>query len=222
MSAPPGFVRGERGSALLLAMIVVMLLAAAGAAAILAAQSEVLIAASFRQAREAAYVAEGAVSRALDDLAANPDWTTVLSGTVVSTFIDGSATGSKPLPSGGTAVLCCGASSLTGDLQVRGNGGADWGADTPQWQIFGWGPASAWLPAGGVRSVFYTAVWVADDPADGDGAPSADSNDTLVIMGLAIGPSGARRGVRAIVHRLPAAGTAPVRIQVLSWTESRW
>ena len=149
-----------------IALILVVLLGAVGAVALLAGQSEALLSANFRQGQEAVYVADGALNRALTDLTGLPDWTQVLSGTATGSFADGSATGSKPLPAGGTAVLCCGGSTLTGELQLRAYGGSGWGADTPQWQMFSWGPAALWHNAAQIQSVFYSVVWAADDPAD--------------------------------------------------------
>lgn len=212
----------ENGTALLLAIVLVMMLAAIGAAAILGGQTETLISANFRQGREALYVAEGAVNRALQDLADLPDWTPALAGTVSSTFVDGSPTGVKILPSGGTTVLCCGSSSLGAALQARGYGGSDWGTDTPQWQLYSWGAASAWLPGDAVQSAFYTAAWVSDDPGDADGNARTDTNGILTVAGVAIGPNGARRTVQAMVQRVPAAAETAPRVRLLSWIESRW
>ena len=81
-----------RGTALLLVITLVLLLAAVGAAVSVASRTEILIAASFRQGREGVYAAEGAVARAVRDLAVLPDWNVVLSGAVRSPFTDGAAT----------------------------------------------------------------------------------------------------------------------------------
>lgn len=214
--------RGQGGSAVFLAMIITMLLAAVGSAAILASHTETLIAANFRQGREALYVAEGAVARAMKDLADLAVWNAALSGAATSTLLDGPATGRKTLPGGGTVVLCCGAASLTGEVQLRGHGGGDWGPDTPQWRIYGWSPASAWGSDSQVRSPFYTVVWVSDDAADGDGDPGTDDNGTVVLHGVAIGPSGARRVVQAVVQRAVTGEGRPAGVRVRSWRESRW
>ena len=215
-------IRAERGSALLLAIILVVLLSAVAAVAMLAGQSETLLSANFRQGHEGLYVADGALQRAVRDLTDLPDWTPVLSGVATSTVADGPAAGSKPVPGGGTLVLCCGAPSLTDDLQARGNRGGDWGADTPEWQIYAWGPAAGWLAADKIHSVFYAVVWVSDDVGDADENPGADSNATVNVIALAIGPRGARRAVRALVQRVPVTAGLPGRVRVVSWSESRW
>ncbi|HXG55634.1 MAG TPA: PilX N-terminal domain-containing pilus assembly protein [Vicinamibacterales bacterium] len=215
-------IRGERGTALFLAIMLVTMLAAIGSAAILASHTETLISASFRQGREARYVADGGVSRAIADLAGLPDWSAALSGLATSTFVDGPPAALKTLPGGGTALLCCSASSLTASLQLRGNGGGDWGPNTPQWKIYGWGRASAWRGEDQIQSAFYVAVWVADDAGDGDGDPARDSNGTVVLNGVALGPRGTRRAVQAVVQRAVSVGGAPGGVRLRSWRESRW
>ena len=210
----------ERGAALLIAIILVLLVLAIGAAVTVASRSETLIAANFRESREMLYAAEGAVAMAIRDLDAASDWTAVLSGASVSSFTDGAAIGSRTLPGGATVVLCCGSGSLTADVQQRAYGGRSWGADTPQWQIFAWGPAADWLAAGRIQTPAYLAVWIADDPADGDGNPAADANGILVIHAHALGVNGARRVVEVLVERPPGGGSRGLR--VLSWHEVRW
>ena len=138
--------RNQDGAALLLALTIVLMLAAVGAAAALTARRETLIAANFRQGQEALYAAEGGLARAVQELSPLVDWSPILAG-APSTFIDGSPTGSKRLPGGDIVVLCCGGGSLTGELQLRGNAGGNWGANTPEWRLFAWGPASSWLAA---------------------------------------------------------------------------
>jgi hypothetical protein len=215
--------REERGAALLLAIALVLILLAIGAAVSIASRTETLIAASFRQAREAVYAAEGAVALAVRDLDGIADWSMVLSGAVTSSFTDGAAIGPRTLPGGGAVVLCCGPSSLTGEVQQRAHAGRSWGADTPRWQIFAWGPASGWLPAGRIQSAIYVVVWAADDPADGDGNPSADSNGIIELHTHALGPGGGRRVVAVLVQRPPpGAGPAPPGLRMLSWRDRRW
>jgi hypothetical protein len=216
--------RSERGTGLILALVFVLLVSALAATVVITSRTETLIAANFRAGREALYAAEGGISQAIRDLTAIADWDTVLTGAVASSFTHGAPIGSRRLPGGDVVVLCCGPSSLTGDVQVRADAGHSWGADTPQWVIFAWGPASSWLPPAAIHSPVYIAVWIADDPADGDGDPAADNNGVLRVHAQALGPTGARRIVEAVVTRpsigspaLPAPG-----VRVLSWREVRW
>jgi hypothetical protein len=213
----------ERGTALLLAITLMLILLAVGAAVSIASRTETLIAGGFRRGLEALYAAEGAVAHAVRDLTAMPDWSAVLSGAAASSFTDGAAIGIRTLPGGEALALCCAAPSLTDDVQQRAHAGRSWGGDTPQWQIFGWGPAAGWLP-GRVDSVMYVVVWVSDDPDDGDGNPAADTNGVLAIYAQALGPGGIRRVVDALIRRDAAgqAGPPPPGVRILSWRETRW
>ena len=216
-------VRGERGVALLLALVLVLLLLAIGGAVAIASRTETLIAAGFRQAREAGFAAEGAVAVAVRDLDAIADWSAVLSGAAASSFTDGTAIGVRTLPGGDTVTLCCGGASMTADVQQRAHAGRSWGADTPQWQIFAWGPVSGWLPAGRIESAIYVVVWVADDTADRDGNPAADANGIVELHAHALAPGGGRRVVEVLVQRPPAATSpAPPGLKILSWRDVRW
>lgn len=223
--SPPLTVRGdERGSGLILALLFVVIVSAMAAAVLMVSRTETLVAAHFRTAAEALFAAEGGIAQAVRDLAAQPDWDLVLSGAVTSSLAQGTAIGSQALPAGGSIVLCCGPASLTGSVQLRADGGRGWGLETPQWVIYAWGPVTAWGPAGAIQSPLYVAVWVSDDPADGDGDPYADNNGVLRVHAQALGPSGSRRIVEAVVHR-PWIGSPPAPapgVRVGSWREVRW
>jgi hypothetical protein len=209
----------ENGAALLIVIMLVLVVGAIGAAVAVASRTETLIAANFRQGRETLYVAEGALARAVHDLGIQPDWNAVLAGGALSSFTDGAAIGPRTLPGGDIVTLCCGAPSLTSDVQARALGGRSWGADTPVWQMFAWGRAADWLPAGRVDSATYVAVWVADDAEDGDGNPAIDANGVVLLHGHALGPRGGRQVIDATIARERPA-PAPVRIS--SWREGRW
>lgn len=209
----------ERGAALLLVIMLVLILAAIGAAVSVASRTETLIAASFRQEKEARHAAEGAVARAVHDIASAGDWGTVLSGSTPSSFTDGAAIGPRRLPGGDVVTLCCGSPSLTSQVQERALGGRNWGADTPLWQIFAWGKAADWLPAGRIDSALYVVVWVADDPEDGDGNPAVDANGVVLLHGQALGPRGGRQVIDAVIGR---RSPAPAPVRIISWREGRW
>ena len=214
---------GERGAALLVAIVLMLVIGAIGAALALASRTETLVADGFRQTRDLLYVAEGAVALAVRDLDAFAALTTALSGATPSSFTDGAAIGAKTLPAGTSVVLCCGPGSVTAEVQQRAHAGRDWGANTPQWRMFAWGRAHDWLPAGRIDSAAYVAVWIADDPADGDGNPAADANGIVELYAQALGWAGGRRVVHASVGRTTAGGGAPVPgLRVLSWREMRW
>jgi hypothetical protein len=213
----------ERGAALLTAILIVVLFAAIAAAVTIASRVETLVAANFRQASETLHAAEGIAALAVHELSSIPDWTLVLTGGATAGFVDGPSAGSRRLPGGDTVRLCCGAGTITDDVQQRAYGGHDWGADTPRWQMFAWGPADRWLAPGRIDSVVYAVVWVADDPHDGDGDPAVDSNHTLAIHAEAFGAAGGRRVVEVLVTRpmLPAGGLS-AGVRNLLWRDIRW
>lgn len=217
-------VDAERGTALLTVLLLLVLLGALAAAVTIATRTETLIAANFRHSRETFHAAEAAAALAGHELAALADWTPVVSGAVLSTFVDGASSGSRLLPGGDSATLCCGPGSLTVDVQQRAYGGADWGADTPVWRLFAWGPAKAWLGTGRINSVVYVAVWVADDPHDGDGNPAVDSNRTVALHTQAFGVGGGRRVIETLVHRplLGVTGVPSAGVRNVVWREIRW
>jgi hypothetical protein len=214
----------ERGTALVLAIVLTMVVGAVGAAVWTASRADSLMAANFSRAREALHVAEGGIGIALKDLAVTPTWNDVLTGTTVSSFTDGPAIGTKRLPSGAQAILCCGPGSLSDEVQQRARDGRNWAGDTPQWQLYAWGPASAWLPAGRIQSAAYVAVWISDDVVDGDGDPRADNNGIVEVHAQAFGVGGTRRIVEATVQRqvIGSSGLPGPGVHVLSWREVRW
>ena len=214
----------ERGTALLTAILLTVLFGALAAAVTVATRTETLIGANFRQARETLHAADGAAALAIHELAGLPDWTLVVSGAVTSSFTDGAATGARRLPGGDTITLCCGPGSVSGDVQQRAYGGADWGADTPVWRLFAWGPADTFLGAGRIQSVVYVATWVADDPQDGDGNPGVDSNRTVVVHAQAFAAANGRRVIEALVQRptLAVTGAPSAGVRNVVWREIRW
>jgi len=88
-----------------------------------------------------------------------------------------------------------------------------WAADAPHWHLV-WqchaaGVLGRWPSPGPVPSVL---VWVADDP-EGDGLPSVDGNQRLLLRALAVGPMGGRGLATATIARTSPG--APVRL--VSW-----
>lgn len=220
---PPAW-RSDQGTGLVLALLFIVLTAAVAAVVSVASRTESLVASHFRAGREALYAAEGALGLALRDLGAIADWDMVLTGAVTGSLTDGASIGVRRLPGGDQVVLCCGPASLTGRVQLRAHAGRSWAADTPQWVLFSWGPVAGWLPAGRIQSPLFVAVWVSDDPGDGDGNPVADHNDTVQLHAHALGTAGGRRVVEAVVHR-PAIGdpAAPApAVRIVRWREVRW
>ena len=214
--------RNESGIALILAIGLATILGVLGAAVALTAQMETLVSGRFEQGRELAYAADGALAMALAELGST-DWTPALAGTV-SSFTDGDPAIARRIAGIGTVTLCCGGGSLTASVQQAATGGRTWGANTPRWTLYAWGPVRAWLPDDRIRAPLYVAVWIADDPSDADGNPAADANQVMELYTVSLGPGGGRRSVRSVAAR-PVDGVGrplPRGIRLLSWHETRW
>jgi hypothetical protein len=199
----------ENGMALVLAVMVSGLLAALGMSLLLVADTERRVSANAGYSTEALAAADAGIDRVLLDLAAAARWDGILGGSSRSGFADG--TRRPTLPSG--AVLDLDAETM--ELQSESSGQGMFGANTPQWRLFAWGPLAAMAPLA-LASSQYVAVWVADDPSDADGNPSVDTNGVVTIHADAWGPGGARRMVEATVARA-AAGA----VRMISWREVR-
>ena len=133
----------------------------------------------------------------------------ILGGSSLSGFADG--TRRPTLPSGGVLDL----DAETVDLQSESATQGTFGANTPRWRLFAWGPLSRMAPLA-LESPLYVAVWIADDPAEVDGNPSVDTNGIVTVHADARGPGGARRIVEATIARV-AAGV----MKTVSWREVR-
>jgi type IV pilus assembly PilX-like protein len=220
----------ERGVAIILALMTTLLLSALTGALILLSSSEALIAANFRNGREALYAADAAIERALVDLSMDSDWNDVLAGAVRSDFVDGPPSGTRALADSTRLDLgeaanrlnCrkttpCLASDLAASTAVR-----PWGANNPVWQLFAYGPLSNLLPDGAVRSAFYVIVFAGDDASENDNDPLHDGGDAATNAGSGVimlhaesfGPRAAHAVVEAVVARR-VDGAAAVRI--VSW-----
>jgi hypothetical protein len=202
----------ERGSATILALLVMMLLGAIGAGLVILTTTETLIGAAYRHAQEAAHGAEAATERALHDLASTADWSAVLSAppaNSTSTFDDGA---SAPRgPDGRVLDLATMTAGRQRESDARA-GPAVFGADTPQWRLFGHAPIADLLPSAEMALPVYLVIWVADDGLDGDGEPARDTNGRLLVHAVAVGSGGARRSVEASIAR--SAGGV---LHVLAW-----
>jgi hypothetical protein len=202
----------ERGAAVVIALLLTVIIALLGAGLLTLANTETLIAASYRHGQEASYGAEAALERALTDLGVVADWSTVLAAppaNVVSTFDDGQA--NVRLPDGQVVSLA----ALTMGRQRESDelaGPAVYGADSPRWLLFAHAPLRDLVPSPASGTPMYLVVWVADDGGDGDGDPSRDANGRIHVHAEAFGAAGARRGVTAAIGR-----AAPGVIRRLGW-----
>lgn len=203
-------IRDERGVALVVALMATMLLTALGMAAVLVSNTEGMITANYRRSSEAIYAADAAVEIAVQDLLMVPRWNDVISGgsvgnpgvsSVTGAFVFGSPSAQFDIPAGGTVTLCCGTSSVSGQLQSETNSANLWGTNNPTWRLYAWGPLSDVLPTQTVDSDLFVAVWVADDPSEIDGDPMADTNGVLTLHAEAYGGAGTRKIIEVTVAR---------------------
>lgn len=190
----------ERGTALVIALMAMMLLTGLGAVVVMVTNTETRIASNHSTGQEALYAADAAVERIMQDLLMIPRWNDILTGVSKSAFRDGEMTGMKATFGAGSLTLCCSASSLTAQLQAATDPDV-WGANTPVWQLFAWGNLMSLLPDASLDSSMYVVVWIADDPAETDDNPQADTNGTLMLRAEAFGPGGTRKAIEVTAAR---------------------
>jgi hypothetical protein len=199
-SARTRLVREESGTALIVALMSMMLLTALGAAVIMVTNTETAISNNYKNSQEALYAADAAVERVVQDLLMVPRWNDILSGASQSSFVDGGM--DTKIIQGGKINL----TSATAQLQAETDADNLWGANNPRWRLFAWGPVDELLPNKVIDSPFYIAVWIADDPMDGqnnlpDNNPEADTNGVLTVHAEAFGPGGTNKVVEITVGR---------------------
>ena len=209
----PARLHDENGTALIIALMATMLLTALGMTLVLMSNTETMISSNYRNSQEALYAADAAVERIVQDLLLAPRWNDLLAndgsskdcggGLTInpvsanrSGFVDASTTVVVP-ESGQTLDLL----SATCNLQKGTNTSAVWGPNNPAWRLFSYGKLRDMLPNNVIDSQMYIAVWLADDPADGDGDPTQDTNGVLTVHAEAYGPSGTRKTIEVTVAR---------------------
>lgn len=187
--------RGDRGSALVIALVATVLLSSLGIGVLLLSNTEGSIASNYRAGSETLYAADAAVERVVQDLLLVPRWDDILTGAVQSGFVDASLT--PTLPSNVPIDLV----AMTTELQTQSDATSPWGPNNPVWRLFAYGPMSDLLNNNAVQSGAYVAVWAADDPAEVDNNPSADTNGVMTLIAQAIGISGTIRAVEVTVAK---------------------
>ena len=218
--------QGERGIALLAALIVMAIVGAMGLGLALTTSLEPLAAANYEASRSARLAAEAGVAIAVHELGGLADWNLVLAGQTVSAVLeqgdidldlpDGTRAGLEEL----TARATCGRPGACSDSERTAFSAArPWGPNNPRWTVFGHGRLDRLVPQGAGLPPLVVVVWIADDPADVDANPLADSGVgpggewrpggcVLAVRAEAFGPRFAHRAVVATVAR-PAPGCGP-------------
>jgi hypothetical protein len=226
-------VTDPRGSALLPVTLVLFLFSAIAIGAALVVRVELMVAERFRQSAEALYAAEAALQVAIAELEALPDWTPVVDGGHRSRFADGSFTGSKRVPGGGSVTVCCGAGSAFERLTSESQASPVPARRALAWQPFLWATFDALVPRDPATRL-YVLVFIADS-ADEEAA----TDEAVLVRAEAIDPGGLRRTIESLVARRPAQNpelvttaangplqsdempaSAPV-FRVLTWREVR-
>jgi PilX N-terminal len=219
----------ERGLALVVVLMTMVMLSALGVALVLATTAETRIAANFRVAEQTLYAAEAAAEHAIDALALVPDWSALLGGGVLSSFVDGSPSGTRQLDDGTVIELteavnyancqkasACSTSDMDAVTEDR-----PWGPNNPRWSLFAFGRLRTLLPPGAAPVPQYVVVMTGDDPGEvdndplRDGAAGTPGAGVVALRAEAFGPGGAHKVVELAVAR----GSSAVR--VLSWREHR-
>lgn len=206
----------DRGFAVVVAMMSVLVISAMAVALVLATSTESLIVRNFRDGVAAMYAADAIVVRAIDDLAAEPDWSTVLDGSARSTFFDGVA-GPRTLADGSTIDLAgvvnlwnCGKSSACSAADLnRVTAERPWGANNPRWRIYACGRLASLLAADAGKSREYVLLLAADDPSETDGdsrvdgaGPANPGRGVILLRGEAFGPGGSHAVVDVTLARV--------------------
>jgi hypothetical protein len=193
---------------LVIALMSLLLLSALGTSLAVVMNTELRAAANYASSREAMYAADGGLEIAARELLAVSDWNALLSGGVLSVFVDGPPSGTRQLGDGSSVDL--GHATAIANAEPR-----PWGANNPVWRLFAFG----WL-----GSRMYVVVWAGDDFAEDDGDPSTDgggvSNPGAGILALraeAFGVGGAHKVLEATVRRDPSESI----VRMLSWQEIR-
>jgi hypothetical protein len=200
--------RREQGSALVVTLGVIVCLTGLGLGMLTTAMTERTIAARMRAASASAVAAGAAVEFACAEFGGVADWSLALDGRRGSALQDAVL---RPVTPSRTVIDLDVARVA---LQADTNTTYPVGADAPQWRLWAWGPLSRLASVGADVTRDYVAVWVADDPGDGDDRPAIDANGVIMVHGEAYGDGATRRSVDAVIAR--AAGA----VRVLSWRAS--
>ena len=190
---------------LIIALISLVLMSALGASLTMVMSTELRASANYAASRETLYAADGGLEIASRELLAVGDWNALLSGGVLSRFVDGAPSGVRQLGDGSTVDLA--RATLLANSEPR-----PWGANNPVWRLFAFG----WL-----GSKTYVVAWVGDDFAENDGDPLTDGggetnpgSGILAVRAEAFGVGGAHTVLEATVRRDTEGRAAPIQLFV--------
>jgi hypothetical protein len=203
----------QAGVAILHVLMLTTVLMAIAEGAALLARVEVRVSHFHRSEREAAYAAQAMLASSIQELENAPDWTAILSGAQVASFVDGPLDLPRQIPGAGTVNVCCGAGSLT--ARVRAETGNPW-------QPFGWQSVRGLLNLPDAPKQ-YVVTWVLDDRDESDGNALVDSNDRIALRVESVSALGVRKTLGALVNRAPldlATGSRLPGLELMVWRAS--
>lgn len=198
----------ERGGALVITLAVLACLSGLGLGLVATATAERAVAAHARAASATMVAAGAAVEAALGELSGWDSWSAALDGARPSAFRDATVWPVTPT----RLTLDLGALTVALQDDTRSRYAA--GPNAPVWRLFRWGRLATLAGVPDTVTRGYVAVWVADDPWDGDDLPLEDANGTVMLHGEAFGDAGTRRATDAVIARSEGG------VRVLSWRES--
>ena len=208
----------ENGSALLIALLATVLLAAVGLGLLGLTNTEATIASNVQAGHQSIYATDVSLEWTLAEVLRTANWSDLTSGIAGSVFQD--TTRTPTLISGGVLNLNVVTAGLQADADTL------WGPAAPRWHLFAYGSLDALTGRGGPVEDVYAAVWIGDDPRDGDADPTVDTNGVVMLLAKAWGPRGAMRTITVSVERVsdPSAtggGVGPVgtKQRVMAWRE---
>ncbi|MEZ5320073.1 MAG: hypothetical protein R2752_21915 [Vicinamibacterales bacterium] len=204
----------DRGVTLVVVLLVVIALHAAGLGLAMVAATDQMVSRSRRAAIEGRHASAAVLERVIDDLRLRSDWTAVLGGLDRSAFLDATR---RPVLASGRALDL---DAIEAALQAESDRTFRRGPDNPRWTLFASGPLVGLTGSPVAAGAPYLAAWVADDPSESDGLPSADANQVISIRAMAFGPGPARSETAATLAVVDD-GSGGAAVRVLSWREIR-
>ena len=224
----------QRGVALIIVLLLISLLSALGLGLALTSSTARLAGSNHHESVALLNAADAALALVSRDLAAMPDWSAALDGSVRSAYVDAPVPGMRVRP-GGVSIdpivltneLTCGFATVCSDARVRlSTAERPWGSNNPRWQPFLYTSLESVAALAGIGPA-YVIVWLGDDPSESDGDPAVDGGGeghgryVVRARAEAWGVSGARRAVEAALARVCAdiEGIRVCRpgIRVQSW-----
>lgn len=199
---------------LLTALFGTALLIGLGLSLVLMGSAETTLARRDRDSRSLARAARAAAALAVADLRALPSWAGVpQQGTPPELSAAAGrlapATLAPAVPWGGTLDLRTVTSRLQSATDAEGAPG-----DPSIWRVYGAANLASLVSGTGGLPCFMV-IWVADDPVDGDGDPSADTNGIIQVRGAAFGAGEGEAVVSLTVSREAVAG-GPHAVRILT------